>query len=53
MDKLYLTLVETTIKAADTFFPEYANFFTEVNRSERLIDSDSGLAFTFITLERH
>ena len=53
VDKLYLTLVETTIKGADTFFPEYANFFTEVNRSERLIDSDSGLAFTFITLERH
>lgn len=49
-DRLYLTLVHTTVDDGDTFFPEWrARFTREVERRE---SRDANWRYTFLTLER-
>jgi dihydrofolate reductase len=49
ISRLYLTLVADTDAAADTFFPEYSDFTTEISR-EAL--EENGLSYTYLILER-
>jgi dihydrofolate reductase len=49
-DRLYLTLVHTTIDDGDTFFPDWRRDFTrEIARRESY---DAQWRYTFLTLER-
>lgn len=49
-DRLFLTLVHTTIGDGDTFFPEWReHFIREVERRE---SRDANWRYTFLTLER-
>lgn len=48
IDRLYLTLVEGRYEA-DTFFPPYPDFKTEVSRVE---SGDERYRYTFVVLER-
>jgi len=49
-DRLYLTLVHTTITDGDTFFPEWRQHYTrEIARRE---SADAEWRYTFLTMER-
>ncbi len=52
VDKLYVTLVDTILPDADTYFPEYKHLFEEISRSERYSDESSGLDYEFLCFER-
>lgn len=47
-DRLYLTIVKGKFDC-DTFFPDYSDFKKVISKE---IDSDEGLIFTYIVLER-
>lgn len=48
-DKLYITVIDSVIEEADTFFPEYPEF-TKVIREEK--KEHNGLNYTFFELEK-
>jgi dihydrofolate reductase len=48
-DKLYLTLVDSEVKDADAFFPEYKEFKKVVSSRK---SSDQNYTYEFIELER-
>lgn len=50
-DRLYVTEIDAEVDG-DTFFPVPEGAWMEVERSSRLTDAKSGLAFSFVTLER-
>lgn len=53
VDKLYLTLVHTTIEDADAFFPEFnLKDWKEETRSEVFTDPESGLSYEFILFSK-
>ncbi len=49
-NRLYLTLVKNSPEA-DTFFPDWSDFKTVLEKQEHQ-DAESGLSFTFLTLEK-
>jgi dihydrofolate reductase len=49
-ERLYLTLIESDMPA-DTFFPPYDEFKKKVSE-ENHVDEKSGLAYSFLTLEK-
>lgn len=53
VQRMYLTEVQVQIPDADTFFPEFdRSEWKEVSRSAKEQDPKSGLAYTFVVLER-
>lgn len=48
-ERLYLTEVAATDPEADTFFPEYDDFATELEKTEH---EEDGVTFRLLTLER-
>ena len=51
VDVLYATVVHTQIEGADTWFPEYLDVFTEVERDDHAADDRHAYAYSFIRLE--
>jgi dihydrofolate reductase len=52
VDMLYATVVHTQIKGADTWFPEYLDQFTEVERDDHPADERHAFAYSFVRLEK-
>ena len=50
-DKLYLTIIESDAKG-DVFFPDWRKDFTKETFRENRFDEKTGLAYTWIDLER-
>ena len=48
-NKLYITVIDSVVEEADTFFPEYPEF-TKVVREEK--KEHNGLSYTFFELEK-
>jgi dihydrofolate reductase len=51
-DMLYATVVHTQIEGADTWFPEYLDQFTEVERDDHPADERHAFAYSFVRLEK-
>lgn len=53
VDKLYVTLVHTTVLDADAWFPEIrSDVWAEESRSELFTDPESGIDFEFVVYTR-
>lgn len=52
VDVLYATVVHTQIEGADTWFPEYLDQFTEVERDDHAADERHAFDYSFVTLEK-
>ena len=52
VDMLYATVVHTQIEGADTWFPEYLDQFTEVERDDHPADERHAFAYSFVRLEK-
>ena len=52
VDMLYATVVHTQIEVADTWFPEYLDQFTEVERDDHPADERHAFAYSFVRLEK-
>ena len=50
VDVLYATVVQTQIEGADTWFPEYLDGFTEVDREDHPADDRHAYAYSFVKL---
>mgnify|MGYP002630685293 FL=1 len=50
IDVLYATVVHTQIEEADTWFPEYLDQFTEVERDDHSADDQHAYAYSFVRL---
>ena len=50
VDVLYATVVQTQIEGADTWFPEYLDGFTEVEREDHPADDRHAYAYSFVKL---
>ena len=50
VDVLYATVVHTQIEGADTWFPEYLEQFTEVERDDHSADERHAYAYSFVRL---
>lgn len=50
VDVLYATVVHTQIEGADTWFPEYLDGFTEVEREDHPGDERHAYAYSFVKL---
>lgn len=50
-DRLYATQVDTDT-VGDTFFPEYSKIFTKETFREKKFDTQTGLKYTWLILER-
>ena len=50
VDVLYATVVHTQIEGADTWFPEYLDGFTEVEREDHPADDQHAYAYSFVKL---
>lgn len=50
VDVLYATVVHTQIEGADTWFPEYLDGFTEVEREDHPADDRHAYAYSFVKL---
>ena len=50
VDVLYATVVHTQIEGADTWFPEYLDAFTEVERDDHSADDRHAYAYSFVRL---
>ena len=50
IDVLYATVVHTQIEEADTWFPEYLDQFTEVERDDHSADDRHAYAYSFVRL---
>lgn len=48
-NKLYITVIDTIVEDADTFFPEYSEF-TKITKEEK--KQHNGLNYTFYELEK-
>lgn len=48
-DRLYLTIVDASSPAADTFFPDYSRFTKIISEEAH---EENGLHFTYLTLEK-
>lgn len=51
VDVLYATVVHTQIEGADTWFPEYLDVFTEVERDDHAADDRHAYAYSFVRLK--
>ncbi|OGK37971.1 hypothetical protein A3F03_00830 [Candidatus Roizmanbacteria bacterium RIFCSPHIGHO2_12_FULL_41_11] len=48
-DKLYLTIIHTTVKDADAFFPDYSVFTKKISEEHR---ESNGYRYSFLVLTR-
>lgn len=52
LNRMYLTLVDATFPAADTFYPEWGQEWKEVFREHHPADNKHDYAFDFVILEK-
>ncbi|MGA0818764.1 MAG: dihydrofolate reductase, partial [Schleiferiaceae bacterium] len=52
VDVLYVTEVHTQIEGADTWFPDYLDQFTEVERDDHAADERHAFDYSFVKLEK-